>query len=113
MASMNANLGTDAKYAFVIAERQKYVPGIGSHVQANWQDFLKIVQDTGHLPADCTTIHENIWLIPLATGLPFVSELIQAGAKHSVAIRILFLNDTPTWLKYPPDDEAKPSQPTP
>jgi hypothetical protein len=99
---MCENLVSDAKIAVVIAEREKYVPGIGSLAQKNWLNFLDDVQNNGRQPADATMIHENIWLIPVATGLPFVSELIGAGGRHSVAIRILFLNDIPAWIEYPP-----------
>ena len=101
---MNENLVTDAKFAFVVAERQKNIPGVG--VQANWQEFLKTVADTAHPPVGTQTIHENIWLIPLATGLPFVSELIRCSGDWSVSIRILFLAQPPVWIKYPPDAKS-------
>jgi hypothetical protein len=110
MAGMNANLVTDAKFALVVAERGKEKAGIS--VQANWQDFLSNVKGKCYPPEGNTTIHENVWLIPLATGLPFLAELIDWGKSYSVAIRILFLAEAPTWIKYPPDAEAKPSQPT-
>jgi hypothetical protein len=110
---MNENLVTDAKFAFVVAERQKYVPGMGSSVQSNWQDFLNNVRNNVYLPEGTETIHENFWLIPLANGLPFLAHLIRLGDSYSVPIRILFLANVPTWIKYPPDaptaDESKPS----
>jgi hypothetical protein len=108
---MNENLVTDAKYAFVVAEREKYHPGIGT--EANWQHFLANIRDSTYPPAETLTIHDNIWLIPLATGLKFLSDLTKWGESYSVPIRILFLAEAPTWIKYPPDAKEKTSQPTP
>ena len=63
------------------------------------------------LPEGTQKIHENVWLLPLANGLPFLAKLIDWGNSYSIPIRILFLAELPIWIKYPPDakpaDEAK------
>jgi hypothetical protein len=52
-------------------------------------------------------VHENVWLIPLADGLPFLAKLIDWGGSDGVSIRILFLAEASNWIKYPP--AAKPA----
>jgi hypothetical protein len=104
----NKNLLTDAKFALVIAERQKYVQGMGVSVQANWQQFSESVRNNAQPPEGTETIHDNYWLIPLATGLPFLATLIRLGDSYSVPIHILFVEESPVWIKYPPNEKQLP-----
>jgi len=106
---MNSTLVTEAKFAFVIAEKKGYIAGSEHESTRQWQDFLGNVQRISFPPAGMQKIHENVWLIPLSNGLPFVTKLIDWGASFGVSIRILFLEEAPDWIKYPPDAEAKPS----
>jgi hypothetical protein len=111
---MNANLVTDAKLALVIAEgKPPLVPNMNDRAPTQWQFFVAKVGELGTPPAGTLTIHENVWLIPLANGLPFATKLIEWAQSYSVSIRILFLTEVPVWIKYPPDAEEKPSQATP
>src|ERR1700722_14996664 len=110
---MNENLVTNAKYEFVGAERQPNDVGIGVSVLANWQHFVGNIKQNTIPPEGTQTIHDNIWLIELSNGLPFLTKLIEWGESYSVSIRILFLAEAPTWIKYPPDAQAKPSKDTP
>jgi hypothetical protein len=91
-----------AKFAFVIAERPKYNPGEPEPVE-QWTKFLSNIQKI-HTPHPNTeTIHENVWLIPLKTELPFVSKLVEWAASCHIPLYIQFLDDKPDWIKYPPD----------
>lgn len=104
---MNANLVTDAKFALVIAERLKYRPSTGNDHLKNWSNFEGNIKQNVLQPEGTQTIHDNIWLIPLSNGLPFLAELLRWGGSYSIPIRILFLAEAPEWIKYPPD--AKPA----
>ena len=97
------------KLAFVIAAYPKEPTLNGRESRENWLDFVGNLQRHGRPPAGMQTLHDNVWLIPLANGLPFLNELIQLGHSYSVPINILFLEDAPTWITYPP---AKPEKPT-
>jgi hypothetical protein len=98
-----------AKYAFVVAERPNYDPAGGVHDPAkNWSDFLVNIQNVPRRPEGIETIHDNIWLLQLSNGLPFLAELIRWGGAYQIAIRILFLAEVPNWLQYPSPAE-KPS----
>jgi hypothetical protein len=109
---MNANLVTDAKFAFVVAEgKPPLVASRFDDAPTKWQFFVANTQKLDPPPAGTQKIHENIWLIPLSIGLPFLTELIECSRGQSVTLRILFLAESPEWItypiKYPPD--AKPA----
>jgi hypothetical protein len=106
---MNSNLDADVKFALVVAERGKHEIGGGNVHLSNWQTFLSNIHNNAYPPKDATKIHENIWLIPLSSGLPFLGDLIRRATNDGVSIRVLFLAEAPNWIKYPPDAEAKPS----
>jgi hypothetical protein len=99
---MNANLVTDAKYALVIAERKEFRSALGTEPTRQWLDFLGNVQRTADSPSGTQKIHENVWLLPLATGLPFLGKLVDWSGSFEVSIRILFLEEVPNWIEYPP-----------
>jgi hypothetical protein len=112
IAGMNANLVTDAKFAFVVAE-WNYKQWQGNDHKEKWQQFLSAIQRNAKLPAGMQTIHENVWLLPLANGLPFLANLIEWARSYEIPIRILFLAEAPDWIKYPPDATEAVSQTTP
>jgi hypothetical protein len=100
------NTHPESKFAFVVAERPKHDPAQPiNDVGMNWTDFLVNVQNIAKPPEGMQKIHDNIWLIPLANGLPFLAGLIQWGGAYRVQIRILFLDEAPNWLQYPPPAE--------
>jgi hypothetical protein len=43
-------------------------------------------------------IAENIWLIPLHTGLPFLGELAAAAKVHHIPCKLLLFEDVPEWI---------------
>jgi hypothetical protein len=104
---MNENLVTDAKFAFVIAEgKPPLVPDRTDRAPTQWQFFVGKVRELESLTEGMQKIHENVWLIPLATGLPFLTKLIEWAGSFGVSIRILFLAEAPIWIKYPPDTKS-------
>jgi hypothetical protein len=101
---MNANLVTDAKFAFVVAEgKPPLVPDRPDDAPTQWQFFVRKARELESPLEGMQKIHENVWLLPLATGLPFLTKLIEWAGSYEVSIRILFLAEAPNWIKYPPD----------
>jgi hypothetical protein len=101
------------RHSNVLAERQKYVKGGGNAHISSWQDFVTNIRNNTSPPSKTITIHENVWLIPLANGLPFLGDLVRRAESCQIPMRVLFLEEEPTWIKYPPDaktdDETKSS----
>jgi hypothetical protein len=95
----------DAKFAFVVAAQQPCTPGDETGHRASWRLFVDNIRRIEAPPAGMQTIHENIWLIPLANGLPFLADLIRWSTDCHMTLRILFLEEVPNWLIYPPDAE--------
>jgi hypothetical protein len=99
IASMN-----NAKFALVIVEMGKNQNG---HADTNsWENFLANKPRIFQQPKGIETIHENVWQIDLEIGLPVLSELIRWCQAYNTRARVLFLEESPAWLKLPPD--AKP-----
>jgi len=97
------NIHLEPKFAFVVAERPKYNPASGvPDPEEKWQGFLGNAKNIPKPPEGMQKIHDNVWLMPLATGLPFLGQLIQWADSYRVAIRILFVDEAPNWLQYPP-----------
>jgi hypothetical protein len=48
-------------------------------------------------------VAENVWLIHLQSELTVLSKLIGTLSDYSIPIRVLFFEDAPDWIKYPPD----------
>jgi hypothetical protein len=90
-----------AKFALVIAEYSKNIHDAPDTLK--WQEFL----GTATLPFPTTEhsarIHENIWLIPLHSEMPFLSALFLRAHEKGIPLRVLFLDEPPDWIKYPPD----------
>jgi hypothetical protein len=104
---MNPNFENPAKFAFVVAEKEEYQKVGSTEPMRQWTGFLDNVQRSSQMPEGTQKIHENVWLIPLATGLPFLTKLIDWGEASGVSIRILFLAEAPNWIKYPPTSMPK------
>jgi hypothetical protein len=94
------------RFAFVVAEFPKNE--YGEPDKATWDKFLGNIGRNKRQAEVAPTIHDNIWLIPLNTGMPFLNHLMQCAEPYPIPLRILFLNDEPDWIKYPPDDSSKP-----
>ena len=101
----------NAKFALVIAE-----PPENQYRESDtkrWQDFVNNIPRFAPPNKETLTIHENVWRIPLDTGMPFLCKLFGFANGAGIPLHILFLDAEPEWIKYPPDDEGKPSQATP
>jgi hypothetical protein len=101
----------NAKFALVIAEPTKPLPGVDA--VRKWKEFLYNIQTNLRPSEAILKIHENVWLIPLDTEMRFLTQLFDWAYGVEIRLRILFLDAEPNWIKYPPDAEAKPSQATP
>lgn len=43
----------------------------------------------------------NVLWIPLNTGMPVINALFSEAEQHGIVLRILFLDEKPTWIEYP------------
>jgi hypothetical protein len=105
LAGMN-----NAKYALLIAQPHKEDKWF--YVSDSWKNFLTNLQQNIPPAGKTERIAENVWLIHLESELPVLSTLIDTLRSYTIPIRLLFLEDAPDWIKYPPDAETKPSQAT-
>jgi len=96
------DFSTNAKLALVIVEPAK-CDASNMEPQREWKEFLYKIQERTTPTKTTTKIHENIWLIPLSDGLPFLMDLFLIAKSFHIPLRILFLDSEPDWLKYPPD----------
>jgi hypothetical protein len=105
---MSDEMNQQPTLALVVAEIPKGKRGFDR--RTNWQDFVTNVENNVYLPEGTQAIHDNIWLIQLSNGLPFLAEILKWSRPSEVTIRILFLQETPAWLEYrsagPPAAEA-------
>ncbi|HZL79341.1 MAG TPA: hypothetical protein VFC17_10860 [Candidatus Limnocylindrales bacterium] len=94
----------NAKFALVIGEPPK-----NSFREPNlekWKDFLGCVPQFARPNKETKMIHENVWLIPLDSGMRFLAQLFDLANGKNIPLRILFLDEEPDWLQYPKLDEA-------
>jgi hypothetical protein len=91
---------THHQMALVIAEPHKNEPVLA--VSREWTSFL--LNTSQNLPPDekIERIAANCWLIPLDSGLHYFSALIQLLKRFEVPVRVLFLDDAPSWSRHPP-----------
>ncbi len=89
----------NVKFAFVIAEAPKYPSA--TEPERTWQSFLTNVRNIQAPHEKTTTIHDNVWLIPLSTEMTFLTTLFGLANDWNIPLRILFLNDEPDWIRYP------------
>jgi hypothetical protein len=90
-----------AKFALVIGERP--TTNTSDVPVPRWSKFLSDIQKNIQPCAEIQKIHENVWLIPLGIGIPFLGQLIEWAGSYQIPLRILFLDAEPDWIKYPPD----------
>jgi hypothetical protein len=92
----------NVKFALVIAERPKYDAKTNPHEFA-WADFLTNMPKNAKPTPDTETIDDNVWLIPLSTGMLFLNQLVGLANDRHIRLRILFLDEVPGWIKVPPN----------
>jgi hypothetical protein len=97
----------NAKFALAIAE--KPIRGTVQDPDKIWKEFLGNYRSHIRPTEDIQMIHENVWLIPLDTGMPFVGRLLDWTNMAGIPLRILFLDEEPDWIQYPKPVETKPS----
>jgi len=90
-----------AKYAFVLAEMPAY-PSVDDPSRT-WQGFLESLRTRQHLSETIKSIPGSAWLIPLNTGMPFLVFLFDQAKGYKIPLNILFLDEPPDWIRYPPD----------
>jgi hypothetical protein len=98
------NFSQNAKFALVIAEEPPLSPDPS---ERNWGNFMDNVPNKGPLSQGNELIHNNVWLIPLSTGLPFLGKLTGLATVWKIPLRVLFLEEKPDWILYPPDSAKK------
>jgi hypothetical protein len=101
------NVFPNAKFALVIAEWIKNEQG--SPHFGKWQEFQTNLPRFAPRNAETKMIHENVWLIPLDSGMRFLCQLFEFASGMGISLRILFLDSEPEWLQYPKSDESEPS----
>ncbi len=95
------NVSKNAKFALVIAKARK-----NEHHESDAEsrsEFLAKVPRLGRPNQETKTIHDNVWLIPMDTGIPFLVRLFDLSNGSDIHLRILFLDAEPDWIQYPPD----------
>jgi hypothetical protein len=65
------------------------------------KDFLLTLQKQVQPVSTIQKIGESSWQIPADTGLPFLADLLRWKGV-GVSLRILFLEEEPEWIVYPP-----------
>jgi hypothetical protein len=95
------NVSKNAKFALVIAEARKNERHESD--AASWSEFLAKVPKLARPNQEAQTIHDNVWLIPMDTGIPFLVRLFDLANSSGIHLRILFLDAEPDWIQYPPD----------
>jgi hypothetical protein len=99
------NPSQNAKYALVMAENKE--PIVATNQNGEWIRFLSTIANKRESDQPLERIHGSVWLIPLSTGMPFLAVLFSEARAGSIPLRILFLDEKPDWIKYPPDVAAK------
>src|SRR5580700_10693739 len=92
----------NVKFALVIAERPAYHP-MANPKEMAYFDFLNSLPKTEKQTKDIEVFGDHSWLIPLTSGLPFLGILTSQASSRSIRLRILFLDDAPGWMEYPPN----------
>ena len=95
------NVSKNAKFALVIAEARKNEEHESD--AASWNEFVANVPKQARPNEETQTIHDNVWLIPMDTGIPFLVRLFDLSNGANIHLRILFLDAEPDWIQYPPD----------
>jgi len=94
----------NARFAFVIAEPPKTYSGTQQSPLLQWQNFQTSIKTNLPPSEETLKIHDNVWLIPLKSGMPFLTKLFDWAYQMRIPLHILFLNEKPDWIEYPPDE---------
>jgi len=97
------NVSQNAKFAIVIANAPKYAT-VGVERQT-WNSFLESLPQIETPIPGVERPTENLWQIDLQNGLLGLSKIIAESANHQIPIRLLFLDDAPDWILFPPPAE--------
>jgi hypothetical protein len=87
------------KYALLIAEEPRRAPTARDDP---WKDFHSALE---HLtkPVHTKRFAHGVWQIPLDSDLVYLGELLTAGARSKISMRVLFLKKDPDWVTYAPE----------
>jgi hypothetical protein len=94
-----------AKFALIVVDipnPAKYHPSSSAGANINtWQRFQSSTPRRSDTTKGIEMLAENVWLLRLDTGMIALSSIFAAADEGGIAIRVLFLGDTPKWLEYP------------
>jgi hypothetical protein len=79
-----------------------------SVAKRGWESLSKRLRGKAKEAKGIQMLAENVYLIPLDNGLPFLAESIQGAAEKKVPYRVRFFDDDPQWF-----GTWKPSTPSP
>ncbi|HZM06007.1 MAG TPA: hypothetical protein VFC44_23645 [Candidatus Saccharimonadales bacterium] len=100
MAMLPLTLPLSVKVVLVVAEKPK---STGVNDPSNmWSNFLCNIQTKAPPPEGTQTLHDNIWLLPVADGMQFLTQLTPWAVQYDISLRVLFLDKEPDWTIYPP-----------
>ena len=83
-------------FLLVVAEKPK-VTTVNNPDDA-WQNFSTNVRTKMQPPENTKTLHDNIWLIPVAAGMLWLATINPSASYYDIPLRVLFLEDEPDWL---------------
>jgi hypothetical protein len=87
------------KCALVLVSMPDNTPG--TVTQNTWLTFLESLKGTELERGNKMQIHQNMWLIPLHSGLLLLTTLIRQAQVNGILTRVLFLDETPNWITVP------------
>jgi hypothetical protein len=93
-------IAANVKHVLVIASTPPKTPENPGVIE-KWNNFLGILEYNEMPPANTLRIHNNIWVLPIDTGLPFLGSLLKYAAEAEIPLRVVFLEDIPDWIKNP------------
>ena len=100
MAGMKTE--THEKYALcIIPVPNPDLPG--SVTKDTLNSFWQNVQTPELKKGGTLQLTENVWQIPLGSKLTSLGTLTHAAGVSGMPIRVLFLEETPNWIKSPQD----------
>jgi hypothetical protein len=103
LAGLLAGMNSESKVRFALVVVGPKRDERGNADIESWSNFL---QNKPRIPApnkNIEQLHENVWLIPLETDTLFLCEILQCCLAHNLPTRLLFLAESQTGLKFPPD----------
>ncbi|MGA3267083.1 MAG: hypothetical protein ABSE16_09695 [Verrucomicrobiota bacterium] len=76
-----------------------------------WKNFESNVNNSALWPQSDTEknngpekrLAENVWLIPLQDGMPFLGKLVAAANSFSVPCKMMLFEDSPPWIVSEPE----------